>query len=252
MKVGNIYIIKNKVNDKVYIGQTTMTVHERFMVHLKPSTQKIKRNYKLYNAISKYGRENFYVETLESNVPLEELNEREIYYIALYNSYYQGYNSTKGGDGRIINKIENEDILLSLAKSGMKAEDIAKQLNVNKATVFRTLHKLGFYYHANQDDIVRLSEQGLSNKEIAKQLSIDQYTVCRALNRANKRKHAIPIKSREEFDYAGLKADYYSNIPISTICDKYHITKTTFYRLKTQLSLKSRPQIYKHKVRYYD
>ena len=51
MKVGSIYIIKNKINDKVYIGQTTMTVHERFMVHLKPSTQKIRRNYKLYNAI---------------------------------------------------------------------------------------------------------------------------------------------------------------------------------------------------------
>ena len=157
MKVGSIYIIKNKINDKVYIGQTTMTVHERFMVHLKPSTQKIRRNYKLYNAISKYGRKNFYVETLENNVPINELNEREIYYIALYNSYYNGYNSTKGGDGRIINKIENEDILLSLAKSGIVAEDIAKHLNVNKATVFRTLHKLGFYYHANQNQIVRLS-----------------------------------------------------------------------------------------------
>ena len=252
MKVGNIYIIKNKINNKVYIGQTTMTVHERFMTHLKPCTQKIKRNYKLYNAISKYGRENFYVETLENNVPLDELNEREIDYIALYDSYYHGYNSTKGGDGRIINKVENEDILLSLAKSGIKAEDIAKQLNVNKATVFRTLHKLGFYYHASQEDIVNLSEQGLSNKEIAKQLSIDPYTVCRALNRANKRKHALPIKSRKDFDYEGLKSDYYAQLTIPELCKKYHITKTTFYRLKTQLSLKNRPQIYKHKIRYHD
>lgn len=252
MKVGNIYIIKNKVNDKVYIGQTTMTVHERFMAHLKPCTQKARRTRKLYNAISKYGRENFYVETLESNVPLEELNEREIYYIALYNSYDQGYNSTKGGDGRIINKIENEDILLSWAKSGMKAEDIAKQLNVNKATVFRTLHKLGFYYHASREYIVHLSEQGLSNKEIAKQLSIAPYTVSRALHRANKRRRALPIKSRKEFDYEGLKTDYYAQMPILKICEKYHIARTTFYRLKNLLALKSRPQIYKHKVRYYD
>lgn len=252
MKVGNIYIIKNKVNDKVYIGQTTMTVHERFMVHLKPCTQKARRNYKLYNAISKYGRENFYVETLESNVPLDELNEREIYFIALYDSYYNGYNSTKGGDGRIINKIENEDILLSMAKSGMKAEDIAKQLNVHKATVFRTLHKLGFYYHASQEDILDLAEQGLSNKEIATMLGIHSATISRALNRADKRKHANPIKSRVDFDYEGLKADYYNQLSITTICEKYHITRTTFYRLKTQLSLKSRPQIYKHKVRYYN
>lgn len=55
MRTGSIYIIKNTVNDKVYIGQTTMTVHERFMVHMKPSTAKLKRNCKLYNAVTKYG-----------------------------------------------------------------------------------------------------------------------------------------------------------------------------------------------------
>jgi hypothetical protein len=57
MRTGSIYIIKNTVNDKVYIGQTTMAVHERFMVHMKPSTAKLRRNYKLYNAVTKYGRD---------------------------------------------------------------------------------------------------------------------------------------------------------------------------------------------------
>ena len=146
MRTGSIYIIKNTVNDKVYIGQTTMTVHERFMVHMKPSTAKLRRNYKLYNAVTKYGRDKFYVETLEDNVPLELLNQKEIEYITMYNSFYNGYNSTKGGDGRIINKVENEDELLSLAKSGVSADNLALKFSVNKATVFRTLHKT-----SNQD-----------------------------------------------------------------------------------------------------
>jgi len=40
MRTGSIYIIKNTINDKVYIGQTTMTVHERFMSHKKPCVLK--------------------------------------------------------------------------------------------------------------------------------------------------------------------------------------------------------------------
>ena len=72
-QTGSIYIIRNTINDKVYIGQTTMTVMERFKNHLKPSTCKQRSTYKLYNAMNKYGKENFYVETLESNIPVGEL-----------------------------------------------------------------------------------------------------------------------------------------------------------------------------------
>ncbi len=59
MRTGSIYIIKNTINDKVYIGQTTMTVHERFMSHKKPCVLKQRSTYKLYNAMNKYGSDNF-------------------------------------------------------------------------------------------------------------------------------------------------------------------------------------------------
>lgn len=72
VRTGSIYIIKNTVNDKVYIGQTTTTVHERFMAHMKPSTSKMRHTYKLYNAILKYGADKFYVETLLENIPISE------------------------------------------------------------------------------------------------------------------------------------------------------------------------------------
>lgn len=106
MRTGYIYIIKNTCNNKVYIGQTTLSVEERFKQHLKPS--QIKRcRYKLYKAMEKYGKENFYVETLESDVPYDKLDEREIYYINMYDSFHNGYNSTQGGDTKTIYKIDD-------------------------------------------------------------------------------------------------------------------------------------------------
>ena len=40
MKTGIIYIIKNRLNDKVYIGQTTTDIKTRFNQHCKNSTLK--------------------------------------------------------------------------------------------------------------------------------------------------------------------------------------------------------------------
>ena len=251
MKVGSIYIIKNTINDKVYIGQTTMTVHERFMAHMKPSTVKRRGTYKLYNAVLKYGRDKFYVETLESNVPLSVINQKEIEYIAQYDSFYNGYNSTKGGDGRIINKIENEDDVLRMAYDGVDSTEIAKHFGVHHTTVLRTLHKLGFYYFPDQDVIVSMSEDGLSNDDIAFSLGCHTKTVSRALVRNNARKRKVPIKCRPDFDIDALISAYNNQVSIKEICSTFGITTTTFYRLKKDYNFPTRPQIYKYKTRYY-
>ena len=251
MRTGSIYIIRNTINEKVYIGQTTMTVHERYMVHMKPSTEKQKKTYKLYSAIAKYGRDKFYVETLEEGIPLDLLNQKEIEYISKFDSFYNGYNSTKGGDGRIINKIENEDDLLLMAKDGMTTKEIAAVLRVNHATVIRTLHKLGFYYHVSQDEILRLAESGMKNTEIAKVLNCHTETVTRALKRSGNRKHRVPVKLRDDLDISALIDAYNSQVPIGELCDRFDITKTTFYRLKDKYGFATRPQIYKHKIRYH-
>lgn len=254
MKTGSIYIIKNTVNDKVYIGQTTMTVHERFMTHMKPSTAKIKRNYKLYNAVLKYGRDKFYVETLEENIPLSKLNETEIRYITKYDSYNDGYNSSKGGDGRIINIIDNEEELLQLAKQGINSKEIAKKLNCNNTTVLRTLHKLGFTYYGKitKETLLNLVLEGKSNQEIADFFNVDKITITRHLDKYGLNKYNKKLNYRDDFDLQELINDYYNQMSISDICKKYTLTKTTFYRIKTNNNLKTRPQIYKTKTRYYD
>ena len=95
---GYIYIIKNTINNKVYIGQTSRTIQARFQQHLNAAKRGDTEGMIIYNAIRKYGAENFYIEELEY-VEVELLNERERYWIQYYDSLRpNGYNVREGGD----------------------------------------------------------------------------------------------------------------------------------------------------------
>lgn len=90
-----IYRHINKCNGKCYVGQTKNDVEKRWQSGKGYSGSK-----RFYRAIVKYGWDNFEHEILETNIPTRELaNEREIYYIDLYNSTEYGYNVSKGGQG---------------------------------------------------------------------------------------------------------------------------------------------------------
>lgn len=90
-----IYKITNIKTKECYIGQA-VNIKDRWVEHVKcglgidtPSGNK------LYKAMSDYGLWNFSFEVLEE-CTREQLNEKEKYYISLYNSYEFGYNSTRG------------------------------------------------------------------------------------------------------------------------------------------------------------
>ena len=88
-----IYKITNKLNGKVYIGQSR-DIDARWRQHINA-----KDNYAIHNAIKKYGKENFKFEVLlECPVDMLDVWERDM--IALYDcmSPY-GYNLTEGGEG---------------------------------------------------------------------------------------------------------------------------------------------------------
>ena len=74
---GFIYKITNRVNNKMYIGQTRFTVEHRFKQHIKNFNIE-HRSQPLYNAFANSGIENFEVSVLEE-CPIEKLNEREDY-----------------------------------------------------------------------------------------------------------------------------------------------------------------------------
>lgn len=96
--MGYIYKITNKINNKVYIGQTSKTIAERFDAHLRHAANHVNRY--LYDAMNFYGYENFTVESLEK-CGKSSLDEREIYWISFYksNNPDYGYNMTAGGGG---------------------------------------------------------------------------------------------------------------------------------------------------------
>lgn len=94
-RVTGIYKITNKTTGLCYIGQSK-DIRERWREHLKcglgidtPS------NNRLYQAMLKDGVDNFTFELLEA-CPLQELDEKESFYIKLYQSKEYGYNSTAG------------------------------------------------------------------------------------------------------------------------------------------------------------
>ena len=92
----------------MYIGKTKYTnPQKRWKEHLSDS-QNPKRNHRaLYRAINKYGVNNFTFEIIEET---DNPEEREIYYIAQYNTYHCGYNETLGGDGASYLELPEQEI----------------------------------------------------------------------------------------------------------------------------------------------
>lgn len=97
-KICGIYKITNKVNGKCYIGQSN-DIHRRWKQELAPNA---KLNPHLARAFEKYGIDNFEFEIIEE-CQREQLNEREQFYIEIYQSINPklGYNKTEGGDGNL-------------------------------------------------------------------------------------------------------------------------------------------------------
>jgi group I intron endonuclease len=120
----DIYCIKNKVNDKLYIGQTVKGFQDRWVDHLS-FARTYARKSKLYNAMRKYGIENFYVEKLCSVNDLDELNELEEFLISELKTAVYGYNIRQGGNNTEV--AESTRRLLSSANKGKKLSDETKQ-----------------------------------------------------------------------------------------------------------------------------
>ena len=96
-----IYVIKNDINDKVYIGKTEFSIEKRFREHLSDSDKRRTEQRPLYAAMNKYGKEHFWIEKL-GECSSEDSCNREKFWIKKYTSYHAGYNATIGGDGTTV------------------------------------------------------------------------------------------------------------------------------------------------------
>lgn len=148
---GYIYLIQNIQNNKVYIGKTAdknpiKYVNDHFASALRKKDKTPNGKY-LYNAIRKYGKENFKCKILGKITSRhirnlnKKINEAEIECILFFRSFgsdgehqdeIYGYNQTKGGDGTFGYKKSEESKIKTGSKCrgelnyryGKKDEDI--------------------------------------------------------------------------------------------------------------------------------
>ena len=118
-----IYQIINNINGKIYIGKTEFSIEKRFKEHCKDAFKRENEKRPLYAAMRKYGIENFEISLIEET---DNPEEREIYWIEQKRSFKNGYNATKGGDGK---KYLDYDILIATyleTQSLTKTSEICK------------------------------------------------------------------------------------------------------------------------------
>lgn len=91
-----IYKVTNAKNNLIYIGQTTRDLETRMQEHLRKKQTYFDKCY------CKKNISDFVVEQIDSAESIEELNQKEIYYIDKYNSIVpNGHNACIGGDNTI-------------------------------------------------------------------------------------------------------------------------------------------------------
>ena len=128
---GYIYKFTNRINDKVYIGQT-YNLQTRLNSH---KSKALNTKNKFYNAVRKYGWENFelsILSTITANTKEELsilLDKLEIEYIRQYNSYKSGYNSTLGGHSKRGYKLSEE--FSEKCKSRTYSDDTRKKMSIS-------------------------------------------------------------------------------------------------------------------------
>lgn len=116
----------------------------------------------------KYGKENFTFEIIElcpedNNI----LSTREKYWIDFYNSYEEGYNETRGGEGHFIYKSEE---IYQLWDTGLSVLEITQQIGCEKQVVYDTLKNYNTFsteeaYRRAEPHRIKLISEAASNRQ---------------------------------------------------------------------------------------
>ena len=152
-----IYLIKNLINNKVYIGKA-VNIYNRILQHINLLNKKsLNENRHLINSWFKYGRDNFQyivVEYLEKDENL--LKERELYWIDYYNSTNRdiGYNLRRDTSTQCIVLQETREVL-------------SKMMNkryVNNPEIKEKISKYFKEFWKNNPEILKSMSENVSNR----------------------------------------------------------------------------------------
>jgi group I intron endonuclease len=134
-----IYKITNKINGKIYIGKTTLTIPLRWKEYKWKSRNALSNHVPLYQAMAKYGINNFEITEIEQCND-DDVDNREKYWISFYDSYNNGYNATLGGEGKATC---DHTLIYSLWNTGKDITQIAEITGYGREAVRNALDKYG-------------------------------------------------------------------------------------------------------------
>ena len=120
---GYIYLTTNTLNGKIYVGQHKSDKFDSW--YLGSGTY-------LWNAMKKYGKENFVTKMIDTAESKEELNEKEIYWIKELDSRNLdvGYNLARGGAGQTLSGTTRQRIAEALrGRKNPKSPEAIKKLS---------------------------------------------------------------------------------------------------------------------------
>ena len=132
-----IYRIRNLVNGKMYIGFASMNFGDRRDSHFACLRNNYHFNHDLQNDFNKYGESNFVFEVVEEieSDDILKYQEKEIYYISLYDTVNTGYNYTAGGNNHIRptrEKIRQMAEINRIANTGKRvSEETKKRMSIS-------------------------------------------------------------------------------------------------------------------------
>ena len=255
-----IYMIKNMINGKVYIGQA-VNIERRWNEHISELNGNRHINTHLQRAWNKYGADNFIFNIVEE-CPKDELNDREIYYIAKYKAHNMkyGYNKTYGGDG--LKATDEIRAKMSKSKAILSKEDVlqivelfvtkhysmtklGKMFNVDAATIAPIINNTRFHIYDNEINAV-LAKYNLTREDL-KGMKIKHDTK-RKLSKADVlqivelfiTKHYSMYKLGKMFNVDGSTVrDIINNIAfhiydneINAVLAKYNLTRVDLKNMK--------------------
>jgi hypothetical protein len=213
-----IYTIQNKINNKIYVGQTK-NFKKRFSEHKYDSRSK---NYPLYRSIRKHGIKNFIFMDIEE-VEVQDVDDAEIYWIEFFRSWDPnfGYNLTKGGNvNKIITEETRQKMLLHLIPLnkmlGEKRRGIPLSQEVrDKISISHVGHQ-----HTSESK-QKMSKTRIERGTFAKENN-PNFGKTGELNPSAKLTWKI---------VENIRKDYLSGIKGKNLMSKYNISETNMYRI---------------------
>lgn len=217
--LGYIYFITNTITGKKYIGET-INFKERKNKHLSYLRKDSHHSNKLQRAYNKYGEDNFEwsyeIYEIENEAELKIIEQKKI---AEYDTYYNGYNCTLGGEGH--------NLIFDYNTASILYQILQRYEGVNR--------QIARFFNCDHTVINKLKNNDIYKDEIVEEKKIEEMINKLKLSENNLKNNYIPhnvkkLNKKQIFEILSIILDEkgYDNL----LADIYNIDTKLLYRLK--------------------